>query len=61
MIVTADAGTEVYNHQLGRMMALSFPVIAIPAMLFLLGIVTYFFRSLSKLTKSSLDQLLHSK
>jgi len=37
-IVTSPAGTEEFNNELGRMTILSYPVIAIPSMLMMLGL-----------------------
>ncbi len=50
MVVTAEPGSETFNSQLGRMTALSFPVITIPVMVVLFITVFYILRIVNKLT-----------
>lgn len=57
MILVSAPGTEAYNAELGKMTALSFPVITIPAMLVLFGALYYLFRSIRRLTQLSLEQI----
>lgn len=57
-LVTADPGTVEFNEQLGKMTALSFPVIAVPATLVLLGALYYLFRGIKKLTGLSFEEVL---
>jgi len=58
MVVTVDATDPLYNEQLGTMIALSFPVIAVPVTCITVGLMIYFFRSLTKLTNCKIEQLL---
>ena len=58
IIVNAPAGTELYNQQLGKMMALSLPVIALPCTIIMFITMVYFFKKLSKLTDSKIEELL---
>lgn len=58
IILTADPGTVAFNEQLGKMTALSFPVIALPAMLVLIGNLFYLFKGITKLTDLSLDEIV---
>tara|TARA_B110000503_G_scaffold142696_1_gene240402 strand:+ start:2193 stop:2906 length:714 start_codon:yes stop_codon:yes gene_type:complete len=57
-IITSQPGTVEFNEQLGTMTALSFPVIAIPAMLVLLGALFYLFRGIKKLTGLQLEEII---
>lgn len=49
-IVTSQPGSVEYNAQLGKMTALSFPVIALPATLVLVVAMIYLFRGITRLT-----------
>jgi len=61
VILTADPGTELFNQQLGKMTALSFPVIALPLTVILAANLLYIFRGISRLTNLSMEQLLTKK
>ena len=50
LVVTADGGTQEYTEQLGRMTALSFPVITIPVFIVLTGTILYIMNTVGKLT-----------
>ena len=56
-IVTSDAGTVAFNEELGKMTFLSYPVIAIPSMIMLLGIMFYVIHVIKKLTGLSLEEI----
>lgn len=58
MIVVSPAGTTEFNNELGRMTALSFPVIALPTMLVMFGAIFYLFYQMKKLTGSSVESFL---
>jgi hypothetical protein len=60
-IVTSPAGTTEFNEQLGEMTILSYPVIAIPSMIMMFGIMFYVVRSLMKLTNLTFEQILNAK
>lgn len=60
-LLTAEPGTLAFNEQLGKMTALSFPVIAVPAMLVMIGDMFYLFRGISRITGLSLEQLIKQK
>ncbi|MFA5677530.1 MAG: VC0807 family protein [Pseudomonas sp.] len=60
-IVTSHPGTVEYNEQLGKMTALSFPVIAVPATLVMMGAMLYLFRGIMKLTGLDLEHLMKHK
>lgn len=58
IVVTADGGTQQYTEQIGRMTALSFPVITIPVFITLTGTIFYIMSTLSKLTGLEMDEVL---
>lgn len=57
-IVTSDTGTAAFNEELGRMTLLSYPVIAIPSMIMMVGIFFYIWRTANKLTGLSLEEMM---
>lgn len=58
IVVTADGGTQQYTEQMGRMTALSFPVITIPVFIVLTGTIFYIMNTVSKLTGLEAEQVL---
>ena len=54
-----QTGTAAFNEQLGKMTALSFPVIALPATIIMMASMIYLFRGIKKLTGLNLEELLH--
>ena len=56
-VVTSPAGTEAFNSELGRMTLLSYPVIAIPSMLMMGGVMFYLARGARRLTALELEQM----
>ncbi|RUO31254.1 VC0807 family protein [Aliidiomarina soli] len=59
-IVVSPAGTTAFNEELGRMTALSFPVIALPTMLVMFAAIFYLFYQMKKLTGQSVENFLHA-
>jgi hypothetical protein len=57
-MVTSPAGSEAFNAELGRMTLLSYPVIAIPSMLMMGGVLFYLARGARRLTGLELEQML---
>ena len=57
-IVKSDTGTTAFNEELGRMMLLSYPVIAIPSMIMMIAIFFYIWRTANKLTGLSLEEMM---
>lgn len=51
--------TEAYNEALGKMTALSFPVIAVPATIIMMGALFYLFRRIRQLTKLTLEEIIN--
>ena len=60
-IVTGQPGSVEFNEQLGEMTALSFPVIAIPCMLVMMGALFYLFRGITHLTGLPLEEIIRHK
>jgi len=57
-IVVSPAGTAAFNEELGKMTALSFPVISIPATIVMMAALFYLFRSIKQLTGLSFEEVL---
>jgi hypothetical protein len=57
-LLKSPTGTPEFNAELGRMTALSLPVIALPVLLFLFGVLWYLFTQLSTLTEIPKNDLL---
>ena len=58
MVVTADPGTDAFNDQLGRMTALSYPVITLPVMIVLMVTIFYIFNTVGKMTGLEIDEMV---
>lgn len=61
VIVTSPAGTEAFNEELGRMTLLSYPVIAIPSMLMMMGIFYFVWRKIRNMTKLETVQIFKTQ
>jgi hypothetical protein len=59
-VVTSPAGSASFNEELGQMTLLSYPVIAIPATLMMMGIFYYLWRTINGLTGLKLEEILAS-
>ncbi|TMN93487.1 MFS transporter [Pseudoalteromonas phenolica] len=57
MIVVSPTGTEAFNNELGRMTALSYPVIAIPSMILFFVALYYLLSSIKKLSGLTLEEM----
>jgi intracellular septation protein A len=57
-IVISPSGSAAFNEELGRLTLLSYPMIAIPSMLMMMGILYYLWRSIERMTGLSLQQIL---
>ncbi len=60
-IVTSESGSSAFNEELGRMTLLSYPVIAIPSMIMMLGIFYFIWRTVNRLTGLSLEEIMVSE
>ena len=56
-ILQSPPGTEAYNNELGKMTALSYPVIVLPSMIVTIGAFFYMFKQIRKLTGLELEQI----
>ena len=57
-ILVSPAGTTAYNEELGRMTALSYPVIALPSMVLMMAALWYLFSQIGKLTGEEIEKFL---
>ncbi|EOD79402.1 MFS transporter [Grimontia sp. AD028] len=60
-IVTSPAGTVAFNEELGKMTLYSYPMIAIPSTLMMLGIFYYVWRQVRAMTSLETEQIFHLK
>ncbi len=58
IIVVSQPGTEAFNVELGKLTALSYPVIAIPSTIVLMFALWYLFHSIQKLTELELEDIV---
>jgi hypothetical protein len=58
IILVSPPGTSAFSEELGRMTALSYPVIALPSMVILMLAIWYVFSQIGKLTGESLETFL---
>jgi len=56
-LVTSPAGSVEFNEQLGQMTLLSYPMIAIPSMLMMMGIFYYLWRTIHGMTGFALEDI----
>lgn len=59
MILVSQPGTAEFNAELGKMTALSYPVIALPMMIIMMGTLFYVFRSIRQLTQLTLEEVIN--
>jgi intracellular septation protein A len=50
VILVSEPGTTAYTEELGRMTALSYPIIMIPSMIMLIAALVYLFKQMKRLT-----------
>jgi len=58
-LVTSPAGSPEFNEQLGEMTLLSYPMIAIPSMIMMMGIFYYLWRTIHGMTGLALEDIMH--
>ncbi len=58
-ILVSEPGTTAYTEELGRMTALSYPVIVIPSMILLITALVYLFKQISKVTGEPIEEFLN--
>lgn len=59
IILISQPGTAEFNAELGKMTALSYPIIALPMMIIMMGTLFYVFRSIRLLTHLTLEQVIN--
>lgn len=57
-LLVSQPGTEAYNAELGKMTALSFPVIAVPATLVMMAALFYLFYRIKQLTQLTIEDII---
>ncbi|MCY7315860.1 MAG: MFS transporter [Rubrivivax sp.] len=57
-VVTSPAGTEAFNQELGRLTLLSYPIIAVPSMVMMLGLFYWLARQARSLTGLNMGDML---
>ena len=57
-LVTSPAGTALFNEELGHMTLMSYPVIAIPSMIMLIGLFVYVAKVIKGLTGYKFSELM---
>lgn len=58
IVVVSTPGTEQFNVELGRLTALSYPVIVIPSMIVLIGSMVYLAKAITKHTGLKFEEIL---
>lgn len=61
VILVSEPGTETFNVELGKMNALSFPVIAVPATIVMMFALFYLFKQIKRLTQLELEDILNQQ
>jgi intracellular septation protein A len=59
-IVSSPAGTTAFNEELGRLTLLSYPIIAVPSMIMMMGLMLWLARGAKALTGLDLGDMLQS-
>ena len=59
VVLVSQPGTVEFTEELGNMTALSFPIIAVPSTLVLMGTLFYLLRHIQKLTHLKLEDIFH--
>jgi hypothetical protein len=59
VILISQPGSAEFNAELGKMAALSYPVIALPMLIIMMGTLFYVFRSIRLLTHLTLEEIIN--
>lgn len=59
VILVSEPGTTAYTEELGRMTALSYPVIVIPSTILLLGSLWFLFSQIGKITGEDIETFIN--
>ncbi|UXI04216.1 VC0807 family protein [Photobacterium sp. TY1-4] len=60
-IVTSPSGTQAFNEELGKMTLLSYPMIAIPSMVMMMGIFYFMWRQIRQMTQLETAQIFKTQ
>ncbi len=60
-IVVSPSGSEAFNEELGKMTLMSYPMIAIPSMIMMLGVFYYLWKTINKLSGLTLEEVVAAK
>ncbi len=60
-LLVSPPGTEAFNAELGKMTAMSFPVIALPATIVMAGALMYLFRRIRQLTELDFEEVINAQ
>ncbi|MEE2743177.1 MAG: MFS transporter, partial [Bdellovibrionota bacterium] len=60
-LLKSDPGTESFNQELGKMTALSFPVIMVPCLIVTFGAIWYLNKGIKNLTGLSSEEIFAIK
>ncbi|MFW6231038.1 MAG: VC0807 family protein [Nanoarchaeota archaeon] len=58
IILVSEPGTPAYTEEIGRMTALSYPIIVVPTMVMMVGLMFYLIRTIEKHTKKQIIEFL---
>ena len=58
-LLVSAPGTEAYTEELGKMTALSFPMIALPSTLILMAALIYLMKGITQLTHLELEDIFN--
>ena len=59
-IVTSPSGSTAFNEELGRLTLLSYPMIAIPSMLMMMGVLYYLWNSIHRMTGFTFEEIFNA-
>ncbi len=59
ILLKSPSGTPAFNEELGKMTALSWPVIVVPSMIVTLGALWYLMAGIRRLTGMTLEEIFH--
>lgn len=61
VMLISEPGTAAFNSELGKMTAYSYPIIAIPSMILLMGVLYYLIKSITFLTGLKFTEIFSAK
>ena len=61
IFIVSETGTDAFNDELGQMTLWSYPIIVIPSMIIMIGIMRYMYVNIKKLTGLTSDEILMFK